>query len=30
MAAVEKLEIPSIQDRVSPEEWEQRVNLAAL
>lgn len=30
MAAIEKLEIPSVQDRVSPEEWEQRVNLAAL
>lgn len=30
MAAIEKLEIESVQNRVSPEEWEQRVNLAAL
>ncbi len=30
MAAVEMLDIPSVKDRCSPEEWEARVNLAAL
>lgn len=30
MAAVETLDIPSVKDRCSPEEWEARVNLAAL